>query len=214
MDRFRRAVRESRITDALTLRAPLHEYAIVAQVFRDILEALDLFFLGQQIVKGVEDHEDQAVRSFDTYLGIIAHRHRDPVTTRLCAKLLDHCSRKFDAVHLQPALRQRQADSPSANRELQGRTIEAVLASALLWSAAFALYFVVDKQMPALEAIKASISFVNKNLGTLIGFFLASLLAYFVGALLCGIGLLAAIPVVIIVQAYTYRTLQGEAVAA
>ena len=78
----------------------------------------------------------------------------------------------------------------------------------------FTLYFVVDKNMPALEAIKASVSFVNKNMGTLIGFFLAALVAYFVGALLCGIGLLVAIPVVIIAQAYTYRTLQGEEVAA
>ena len=78
----------------------------------------------------------------------------------------------------------------------------------------FTLYFVVDKNMPALEAIKASVSFVNKNMGTLIGFFLAALVAYFVGALLCGIGLLVAIPVVIIAQAYTYRTLQGESVAA
>ncbi len=79
---------------------------------------------------------------------------------------------------------------------------------------AYSFYFIVDKDMPALEGIKSSISFVNKNLGTLIGFFLASLLAYFVGALLCLVGLLAAIPVVLIAQAYTYRKLQGEEVAA
>jgi uncharacterized membrane protein len=45
-------------------------------------------------------------------------------------------------------------------------------------------------------------------------FFLATLLAYIVGALLCGIGLLAAIPVIYIAQGYTYRRLQGEQVAA
>lgn len=77
----------------------------------------------------------------------------------------------------------------------------------------FTLFFIVDKQMPAMEAIMASVKFVNRNLGTMIGFFLASILAYIVGALLCGIGLLAAIPVIIIAQAYTYRSLQGEQVA-
>ena len=62
--------------------------------------------------------------------------------------------------------------------------------------------------------IKASVAFVNANLGTLIGFYIASAIAIFVGALLCGIGLLAAIPVVVIAQAYAYRSLQGEPVAA
>ena len=78
----------------------------------------------------------------------------------------------------------------------------------------YTLYFVVDKDMPALEAIPASIRMVNRNLGTLIGFFLAAVLAYVVGALLCLVGLLVAIPVIVIAQAYTYRTLQGESVAA
>jgi uncharacterized membrane protein len=77
----------------------------------------------------------------------------------------------------------------------------------------YTLYFILDKDMGAFEAIMASVRFVNRNLGTLVGFFLACVLAYIVGALLCGIGLLAAIPVVLIAQAYTYRTLQGETVA-
>lgn len=77
----------------------------------------------------------------------------------------------------------------------------------------FTMFFIVDKDMSIAEALKASASFVNKNLGTLIGFFLCSLIAYFVGALLCGVGLLLAIPVVIIAQTYAYRVLQGEAVA-
>ncbi|MGH8882287.1 MAG: hypothetical protein ACRD0P_33895 [Stackebrandtia sp.] len=77
----------------------------------------------------------------------------------------------------------------------------------------YAVFFVVDKDMSALEAIKASASFVNRNLATLIGFYIVSGIAYFIGALLCGIGLLAAIPVVLIAQTYTYRVLQGESVA-
>jgi uncharacterized membrane protein len=85
---------------------------------------------------------------------------------------------------------------------------------AVMFFTAFTLYFIIDKGMPAIEAIKASVSFVMANAGTLIVFFLACLAAYIVGALLCGVGLLVAIPVVVIAQAYAFRTLQGEQVAA
>lgn len=85
---------------------------------------------------------------------------------------------------------------------------------AVLFLTSFSLYFIIDKGMGAIEAIQASVSFVMGNLGTLIVFFLASLAAYVVGALLCGIGLLVAIPVVVIAQAYTFRSLHNEPVAA
>ncbi|TVR18368.1 MAG: hypothetical protein EA387_14685, partial [Nitriliruptor sp.] len=68
----------------------------------------------------------------------------------------------------------------------------------------FYVHFLIDQNMTGVDAIKASFKFVNQNLGTLVGFFLASLVAYFLGALLCGIGLLVALPVVFIAQAYTY----------
>lgn len=80
----------------------------------------------------------------------------------------------------------------------------------VMFFTSFTMYFLIDKNLPAMDAIKASVAFVRENAGTLLVFFLACLAAYFVGALLCGIGLLVAIPVVIIAQAYTYRTLQGE----
>lgn len=85
---------------------------------------------------------------------------------------------------------------------------------AVMFLTAFTLHFIIDKQLPAIEAIKASVSFVMANAGTLLVFFLACIAAYIVGALLCGVGLLVAIPVVVIAQAYAYRTLQGEQVAA
>ena len=85
---------------------------------------------------------------------------------------------------------------------------------AVMFFSAFTLYFIIDKQMPAIQAIKASFSFVMANAGTLIVFFLACIAAYIVGALLCGVGLLVAIPVVVLAQAYAFRTLQGEQVAA
>lgn len=75
-------------------------------------------------------------------------------------------------------------------------------------------FFMIDKKLGAVESIKASFALVNKNVGTLIGFFIASYIAYMVGAILCGIGLLVAIPVVILATGYMYRRLQGEAVAA
>jgi len=78
----------------------------------------------------------------------------------------------------------------------------------------FALYFVIDRNMQALDAIKASFTMVTRNFGPLILFFLAALAAYIVGACLCGVGLLAAIPIVVIAQAYTFRTLNDDPVTA
>lgn len=78
----------------------------------------------------------------------------------------------------------------------------------------FFIYFVLDKGLSGFDAIKASFAFVNKNLGSLIGLFLAELLAILIGAAICGIGLVVAIPVVIIAQGYAYRTLNNEPVAA
>lgn len=83
-----------------------------------------------------------------------------------------------------------------------------------IFFAQFYIWFIVDKQLGAVDSIKASFGLVNKNVGTMIVFFLASLLAYFVGALLCGIGLLVAVPVVYIATGYLYRRSQGEPVAA
>lgn len=78
----------------------------------------------------------------------------------------------------------------------------------------FFVFFIIDKRLGAVDSVKASWSFVNKNLGSLIGLYIASIIAIIIGQLLCGIGLLIAIPVVIIAQTYAYRTLQGESVAA
>lgn len=78
----------------------------------------------------------------------------------------------------------------------------------------FFVFFIIDKRLGAMDSVKASWSFVNKNLGSLIGLYIASIIAIIIGELLCGIGLLIAIPVVIIAQTYAYRTLQGESVAA
>lgn len=83
-----------------------------------------------------------------------------------------------------------------------------------LFLTSYALYFAVDRDMPAVEAIKASINLVKDNVGVLLLFFLASLLVQFIGVCLCFVGLLVALPVVVLAQAYTFRTLTGDTVTA
>lgn len=75
-------------------------------------------------------------------------------------------------------------------------------------------WFVIDKQMGAVESIQASFRLVNQNMGTCVGLIIGSFIAYAVGAILCGIGLLVAIPVIVLATGYSYRRMQGEAVAA
>lgn len=75
-------------------------------------------------------------------------------------------------------------------------------------------YFILDRGASPVDGIKQSAKFVNDNIATVIVLFLASLVALFIGAILCGIGLLVAIPVVVMAQAYTYRYLTGEGVSA
>lgn len=78
----------------------------------------------------------------------------------------------------------------------------------------FAMHFVIDQRMQAVDAIKASVDLVNRNLGTMIVLLIAGYVANTIGSLLCGIGLLVSIPVVIIANTYAYRRMQGQAVAA
>jgi uncharacterized membrane protein len=82
----------------------------------------------------------------------------------------------------------------------------------LIFFSMFTYQFILDKGLPAFDAIKASFALVNQNLGSVVGLFFASILAIIVGALLCGIGLIVAIPVTIIATAYAYRILSGQTV--
>lgn len=84
----------------------------------------------------------------------------------------------------------------------------------VIFFTSYTLYFVIDRGQDAVTAIKSSVALVKDNFGVLILFFLASLAAYVVGAILCGVGLLAAIPIVVLAQAYTFRTLTNDPVTA
>jgi len=79
---------------------------------------------------------------------------------------------------------------------------------------AYSLYFLVDNDVEPIDSIKKSVRFVFDNIGQLILLFLASIAALIVGAILCGIGLLVAIPVVLLANAYAFRTLTGGRVTA
>jgi uncharacterized membrane protein len=76
----------------------------------------------------------------------------------------------------------------------------------------YTIFFVVDRNMEPVEAIKASFSFVTANLGPTILYYLLGILVVIAGAILCGVGLLAAVPIAVLGAAYTFRRLQGQQV--
>lgn len=78
----------------------------------------------------------------------------------------------------------------------------------------FALHFVLDKRLGAVDAIRASITLVNRNVGTIVVLVLAVYVAGLIGAALCAIGTLVTTPVSLLAVTYVYRRLQGEPVAA
>lgn len=75
-------------------------------------------------------------------------------------------------------------------------------------------YFVVDKNMGPMDAIKASVDLVKDNVGAVIIFLLLSWVVTLVGFIALCVGLMVALPVVIIATGYMYKRLQGEPVAA
>jgi uncharacterized membrane protein len=79
--------------------------------------------------------------------------------------------------------------------------------------AQWAVPFVIDRALPPVEAVKASIAAVRSNIGGALLSYLLQIVAVFVGELACGIGVLVGIPVAILIQVYTYRRISGGQVA-
>jgi uncharacterized membrane protein len=75
----------------------------------------------------------------------------------------------------------------------------------------FALHYVIDQDQGPFEAIKSSATLVVINLVQVLLLALAVVVITFVGALLCGLGLLIAAPLTTIAVTYAYRTLTGGA---
>ena len=79
--------------------------------------------------------------------------------------------------------------------------------------AMFYIFFILDEDLGAVDSLKASFQLVQRNVGSVILFVLLALAVTLLGVLICCIGLLAAIPVVVVGQAYTYKVLRGQPVA-
>jgi hypothetical protein len=74
-------------------------------------------------------------------------------------------------------------------------------------------FYVVDKNMEPVEAIKASIELIRANVGVVLAWAIVAFLLTIVGFILCCVGYLVAAPVVFIGNAYLYRRLNNEPVA-
>jgi hypothetical protein len=83
---------------------------------------------------------------------------------------------------------------------------------AVLFLTSFTHFFVIDRKQDAMTAIRSSVGMVGRHWVELAVFWMTALAAYIVGVCLCGLGLLAAVPIVILAQAYTFRTLNNDPV--
>ncbi|TGO04371.1 hypothetical protein [Serinibacter arcticus] len=81
---------------------------------------------------------------------------------------------------------------------------------AVAFFGAFAIFFVVDKGIGAIDAIKASVRLALDNAGVTI----VAILVSYAGALVCGVGALVTAPLASLVLAYVYRRVTGGRVAA
>ncbi len=71
----------------------------------------------------------------------------------------------------------------------------------------FTLFFIVDQQLEAAEAIAASVKMVWHNFGHVLLFLVLAAICVAIGFIALVIGLLVAVPVVVFGAAYTYRRL-------
>ena len=81
-------------------------------------------------------------------------------------------------------------------------------------ASSYSLYFVIDKGLAPVEAIKASINLVKDNLGNALIWAIVGYLVAAAGAIACGVGVLVTYPLVLIGTAYTYKKLTAQPVAA
>jgi uncharacterized membrane protein len=75
--------------------------------------------------------------------------------------------------------------------------------------AQFAIPFVVDRSLSPVDSVKASIATARSNIGGSLLSWLVQYVVVLVGELLCGVGLIAALPIALLIQVYTYRKLSG-----
>ncbi|KUI33624.1 hypothetical protein AU197_20100 [Mycobacterium sp. IS-1590] len=77
----------------------------------------------------------------------------------------------------------------------------------------FTVIALLDRNLSPIDAIKTSFDIAKNNFGQVLLTFLAVFAVILVGALLCGVGLLVALPVAALIEVYAYRKLSGGQVA-
>lgn len=77
----------------------------------------------------------------------------------------------------------------------------------------FTTVAIVDRNLSPVDGIKASIDITKAHFGKVLLAWLTSLALLFIGALLCGVGLLVTAPLAYLFLVYTYRKLSGGSVA-
>jgi uncharacterized membrane protein len=89
--------------------------------------------------------------------------------------------------------------------------IPGLIASIMLM---FAIIALLDRGLSAVDSIKASFDIAKANFGPVFLTWLVIVVAVIIGALLCGVGLLVALPVVSLIEVYAWRKLSGGQIAA
>ncbi len=77
----------------------------------------------------------------------------------------------------------------------------------------FSTLALLDRNLAPVDALKFSFELVKNNFVQVLLLWLVSIVTIVVGALLCGVGLLVAAPVVVLLEVYAYRKLSGGDVA-
>ena len=88
--------------------------------------------------------------------------------------------------------------------------IPGVIASILL---IFTVVALLDRNLSAVDAVKTSFDLSKANFGNAFLTWLVGIAIVFVGALLCGVGLLVAVPVAALFLVYAWRRISGGQVA-
>jgi uncharacterized membrane protein len=189
-----------------------------------------LFFvvLGPAFDSGVNYNDDGTIKSIDSGPGLVMRL----VLIGLIILVVSFALQLLMAALVNGSLQVVDGKTPAMVELLQGWDKTQVMIAAVLvavgtgvgfmlcylpgiivsFLAGYTMYFVVGKQMSAVDAIKASFSFTTSHLGETILFFLLAAVVTVVGAIPCGLGLLVAYPVVLVGQAYTFRVLNNEPV--
>lgn len=77
----------------------------------------------------------------------------------------------------------------------------------------FTVVALLDRNLPALDAVKTSFETSKANFGNAFLTWLVGIAIIFVGALLCGVGLLVAVPVAALFLVFCWRRITGAQIA-